>query len=100
MGLKAYDDINADGVQDADEALRPAVAFTISDGQAVVSNYVTDGESEPFCVEGLSAGSYRVTRSVLPNEVLTTWSAIKMNRRPRASLRLRPIHWLITAMGS
>ncbi len=70
--LKAYDDLNADGVQDADEALRPAVAFTISDGQAVVSNYVTDGESEPFCVEGLSAGSYRVTRSVLPNEVLTT----------------------------
>ena len=70
--LTAYDDVSADGVQDAGEALRPAVAFTISDGQAVVSNYVTDGQSEPFCVDGLKAGSYRVTRSVLPNEVLTT----------------------------
>jgi pyruvate/2-oxoglutarate dehydrogenase complex dihydrolipoamide acyltransferase (E2) component len=70
--LKAYDDVNGNGVQDAGDALRPAVAFTISDGQSVVSNYVTDGQSEPFCVTLPSAGSYRVARSVLPNEVLTT----------------------------
>jgi LysM repeat protein len=70
--LKAYDDVNGNGVQDAGDELRPAVAFTISDGQSVVSNYVTDGQSEPFCVTLPAAGSYRVTRSVLPNEVLTT----------------------------
>lgn len=70
--LKAYDDINGNGLQDAEDALRPAVAFTISDGESVVSNYVTDGESEPFCVTLPGAGSYRVTRSVKPNEILTT----------------------------
>lgn len=70
--LVAYDDANENGVQDAGEELRPDVAFTISDGEKVVSNYVTDGTSEPFCVQGISAGSYRVTRSKLTNEILTT----------------------------
>jgi hypothetical protein len=70
--LAAYDDVNQSGVFDAGEELRPDVAFTIFDGQQVVSNYVTDGSSEPFCLEGLEAGSYRITRSSLPNEALTT----------------------------
>ncbi len=70
--LTAYDDTNQSGVYDAGEELRPDVAFTIFDGQQVVSNYVTDGSSEPFCLEGLAAGSYRITRSSLPNEALTT----------------------------
>lgn len=70
--LLAYDDANENGVQDAGEDLKPDVAFTISDGEAVVSNYVTDGTSEPFCIQGISAGSYRVTRSKLPDEILTT----------------------------
>jgi len=70
--LTAFDDPNENGLKDAAEMLRPAVAFTISNNQAVVSNYVTDGSSEPFCIQGLEAGSYRVTRSNLPDEVLTT----------------------------
>ncbi len=70
--LKAFDDANKNGQQDSGEALRAAVAFTISDGESVVSNYVTDGESEPFCIQGLDAGSYRVARSSAGNEVMTT----------------------------
>jgi hypothetical protein len=70
--LTAFDDPNENGIMDAAETLRPAVAFTISDSQSVVSNYVTDGNSEPFCIQGLDAGSYKVTRSHLPNELLTT----------------------------
>jgi LysM repeat protein len=70
--LMAYDDPNQNGVRDGGESLRPAVAFTISDGQSVVSNYVTDGESEPFCIKGLPEGSYRVTRSGRPEEIMTT----------------------------
>jgi LysM repeat protein len=70
--LKAFDDVDGNGVQDSGDALRPGVAFTISDGQAVVSNYVTDGQSEPFCVTLPGPGSYRVTRSIQPNEILTT----------------------------
>lgn len=70
--LKAFDDINRNGQHDSGEDLRSAVAFTISDGQSVVSNYVTDGESEPFCVSGLKEGSYRVARSSINSEVMTT----------------------------
>jgi hypothetical protein len=70
--LEAYDDANKNGINDMGEALRPAVAFTISDGQSVVSNYVTDGDSEPFCIKGLPEGSYRVTRSGRPEEIMTT----------------------------
>ncbi|MGD2049619.1 MAG: LysM peptidoglycan-binding domain-containing protein, partial [Chloroflexota bacterium] len=70
--LLAYDDANENGVQDTGEELKPEVAFTISDGETVVSNYVTDGTSEPFCIQGMPAGSYRVTRSKLPDEILTT----------------------------
>jgi LysM repeat protein len=70
--LEAYDDANQNGINDMGETLRPAVAFTISDGQSVVSNYVTDGDSEPFCIKGLPEGSYRVTRSGRPEEIMTT----------------------------
>jgi LysM repeat protein len=70
--LSAFDDFDQDTVQDENEVLRAAVAITISDGEQVVSNYITDGQSEPFCIEGLHVGSYRVTRSSLPNETLTT----------------------------
>ncbi len=70
--LTAYDDNNENGVLDGGESLRPAVAFTISDGRSVVSNYITDGTNEPFCILGLDPGTYRVSRSSLPAEVMTT----------------------------
>jgi hypothetical protein len=70
--LTAFDDLNENGRRDAGEPLRAAVAFTISDGRSVVSNYVTDGVSEPYCIEGLAAGGYQITRSRQTNEQLTT----------------------------
>jgi LysM repeat protein len=70
--LKAFDDANQNSLHDPNELLRQNVAFTISNSQQVVSNYVTDGAMEPFCIEGLEAGGYHVTRSVLVNEVVTT----------------------------
>lgn len=68
--LRAFDDANRDGIFDTGETIKNAVAFTISSGQAVVSNYVTDG-SEPYCIEGLPAGTYRVSRSFIAKEVST-----------------------------
>jgi LysM repeat protein len=70
--LKAFDDANSNGLHDDGETLREAVAFTIADETSVVSNYVTDGVSEPYCIRGLAAASYNITRSVLENETLTT----------------------------
>lgn len=70
--LTAFDDSNENGIMEGAEMLRPAVAFTITNNESVVSNYVTDGSSEPFCITGLDAGNYNVTRSGLSNESLTT----------------------------
>jgi hypothetical protein len=70
--MTAFDDINRDGTQDAGELLLTGVAFTVFNDQIVVANYITDGVSEPYCLEALEAGTYHVTRSITPNEVLTT----------------------------
>lgn len=86
--LTAYDDDNQNGVRDAGETLMAAVAFTISDGQAVVSNYITDGQSEPYCIRGLDAGSYRITRSRLAQETLTTAGEVAASLTDGAALNL------------
>ncbi len=70
--LSAFADLNRNGVQDGGEALRAGVAFSVYNSEAVVANYITDGVNEPHCLLPLPPGSYRVTRSVMPDEVLTT----------------------------
>jgi murein DD-endopeptidase MepM/ murein hydrolase activator NlpD len=70
--LIAFQDDNQDGQRADNEPLRPAVAFTLASGETVVSNYVTDGVSEPFCLEALPVGEYRISRSIASNEQPTT----------------------------
>jgi len=72
--LTAFDDGNHNGLYDDGEGLRPAVAFTITnaDTQTVVSNTITDETTATYCVEGLAAGNYVVTRSKITNEEMTT----------------------------
>lgn len=70
--LTAFEDLNQNAQQDAGEPLAPAVVVTISNDTTVISNYITDGASEPYCIRGLEEGSYRVTRSHSPTEQLTT----------------------------
>jgi len=70
--LTAFTDRNGNGVQDVGEGLKTAVAFTIFNAEMVVANYVTDGVSEPYCLSNLAEGEYHITRSVGPDEVLTT----------------------------
>lgn len=68
--LRAFNDDNRDGIYNTGEQVKDSVAFTISSNEAIVSNYVTNG-SEPFCVNGLPVGTYRVSRSFVQNEVST-----------------------------
>lgn len=68
--LRAFDDSNGDGFFNAGEPLKSDVAITIANGQTVVSNYITTG-AEPFCIEGLETGTYRVSRSFAPGEIAT-----------------------------
>ena len=70
--LKAFDDANENGLHDPGEGLRAGVAFTLANGQRVVSNYVTTGVDEPYCIEGLEEGNYQISRSQATSEVLTT----------------------------
>lgn len=72
--LKAFDDTNQNGLHDVGEPVRPAVAFTITnaDTQSVTSNYITDANTDTYCVDDLVAGSYLITRSKTDNEKMTT----------------------------
>lgn len=70
--LIAFDDVNQDGNFDPDEPLNAEVAFTVFNDQTVVGNYISDGVSEPFCLEELEPGTYHVTRSIARDEILTT----------------------------
>lgn len=70
--LTAFEDLNQDGTFDPGEPLRSEVAFTVFNDQTVVSNYISDGVSEPFCLEDLEPGTYHVTRSIARDETLTT----------------------------
>ncbi|MCA9873773.1 MAG: LysM peptidoglycan-binding domain-containing protein [Anaerolineales bacterium] len=79
--LSAFDDQNQDGAHDPAESLRGAVAFTIFNDQAVVANYITNGQTEPYCLN-LEPGTYRITRSVGRDETLTNDGdvAVLLNR--------------------
>lgn len=70
--MTAFDDTDRDGKLDETESLLAGVAFTLFNDQIVVANYISDGISEPYCLEELEAGTYHITRSIAPNEVLTT----------------------------
>jgi hypothetical protein len=67
--LLAFADMNQDGVLNEAESLQEGVFITISAEETVVSNYLTDGVSEPYCIAGLPAGDYRVSRSLAASEV-------------------------------
>jgi hypothetical protein len=57
----AFHDRNSNTVRDSeDEGLLPNVEFTVANASGVVSEYTTDGVSEPHCFSGLDAGTYRV----------------------------------------
>lgn len=70
--LKAFSDLNRNGAHDAGEPFKAAVAFTVFNEETVVGNTITDGVTEPYCLENLEPGEYKITRSIRPNETLTT----------------------------
>ena len=77
--LKAFDDTNQNATHDGGEALRSNVAFTVLSGDNVISNYISDGKTETYCIRGLAPGAYRITRSKLDNETLTTGGEVAVS---------------------
>lgn len=86
--LKAFEDVNRNGVQDASEIALSDVAFTITSGDAVVTNYVSDGSSDAYCIKGLEEGAYRIVRSRQANETLTTGGDLALSLSNGASVEV------------
>ena len=55
-----FHDVNGDGQRNEDEPLVANAAVAISRGGTTVSNYITDGTSEPYCFELTDADSYQL----------------------------------------
>jgi len=57
----AFHDRNGDGFrQGEEEELLPNAVFSLRDAAGLVGQYTTDGLSEPYCFDGLAAGTYTV----------------------------------------
>ena len=58
--LQVYEDINGNGQYDADESLLADAAVTLFRAGSTVTTYITDGISEPHCIDNLEGGAYEV----------------------------------------
>jgi SdrD B-like domain/Secretion system C-terminal sorting domain len=67
LGDKVFDDLNGDGVQDANEPGVPGVTVILyaADGVTVVSSFITD-QNGKYLFANLNAGTYVVGFSTLP----------------------------------
>ena len=62
--VAAYNDANQNGAREPMEPLLGDVVVTLQNDQAIsVANYVTNGQTEPYCFEGLAEGMYLVSFS-------------------------------------
>ena len=65
--MLAYHDRDRDTYRNEEtEELLPSAEFVLLDESGVVSEYVSDGVSEPFCFTDLAPGAYRVIHSAPP----------------------------------
>lgn len=86
--LSAFDDLNENLIRDEGEAVRPDVTFNIFLGNKSVSTYLSVPEQTEFCISGLQPGAYRISRSRLPNEKLTSSSEIAVTLADGSSVAL------------
>lgn len=77
--VQAYNDVNGDGQQGADETLMAGVAFTLSDAGGPKDSYTTDGTTEPHCFQDLKLGNYQLTIKPPANYGSTTPDAMAIS---------------------
>ncbi len=58
--LQVYEDINGNELYDNDEPLLPDAAVTLFRAGNTVTTYITDGVSEPHCIDNLEGGAYEI----------------------------------------
>jgi hypothetical protein len=77
--IQAYNDLNGDGQQGADEGLMAGVVFTLLDASGPRDSYTTDGVSEPHCFTDLPLGNYQLTTKPPANYVSTAPGAMTIS---------------------
>ncbi len=85
--LLAYQDANADGLHQAEEALLPGVTFTIQ-GLSEQWQYTTNGMQEPFCFTDLATGQYQVVAQASAGYAATIANAYMLVLNPGTQLEL------------
>lgn len=85
-----FNDENQDGVKGAGEGYLADGTITLNDGEgAAVETYVTDGESEPFCIEDLAAGQYTLNGTEPEGFGMTTSPVLRVNLDDGESVTVR-----------
>ena len=77
--VQAYNDVNGNGQQDADETLMAGVSFTLSDAGGPRDSYTTDGTTEPHCFQDLKLGNYQLKIKPPTNYGSTTPDAMTIS---------------------
>lgn len=76
--VRAFNDVNGDGLPTADEGSIAGVQFAVANAQGVqLDSYTTDDKPEPHCFADLSAGNYTVAVQPASGTVATSdkrWS--------------------------
>ncbi|HFQ93251.1 MAG TPA: LysM domain-containing protein, partial [Anaerolineae bacterium] len=58
--LQVYEDVNGNELYDNDEPLLADAAVTLFRTGTTVTTYITDGVSEPHCIDNLEGGAYEI----------------------------------------
>jgi len=59
--VTTYEDVNANGIRESDEAKVPNISFVLNDGSETVGTHTTAEANDFYCFEGLMPGQYVVT---------------------------------------
>jgi LysM repeat protein len=81
--VRAFDDVNSNGIYTASESLVSGAMFTLLDAQGQqLTTYSSDGISEPHCFNKLAPGNYSVAIQPPPGMLATSdrrWSVTLVN---------------------
>jgi LysM repeat protein len=80
--VTSYLDENRSGTRDGDEGLLAGMVIVVSNDSGELGRYTTDGASEPYCFQGLEAGTYQISQETNPNWLATTLTAWGVSLEP------------------
>jgi LysM repeat protein len=83
-----FDDLNQNRIQDPEEAMLPGGSVNLTTGADVLQTVETQGETDPRCFEGVSAGSYVLAASAPSGYGLTSPDQFSLTISPGATINV------------